>query len=105
MQYTANTLEHHWMPFTGNRDFKKDPRIIVKGEGIYLTDHKGGKIIDGSSGLFCCPLGHGRKEIAEAVYRQLLDNDYASPFTTATIRTPFFRKARRAIKFSLIRLR
>ena len=84
MQYTANTLEHHWMPFTGNRDFKKDPRIIVKGEGIYLTDHKGGKIIDGSSGLFCCPLGHGRKEIAEAVYKQLLENDYASPFTTAT---------------------
>ncbi len=84
MQYQANALEQHWMPFTGNRDFKESPRIIVKGEGVYLTDHKGGTILDGSSGLFCCPLGHGRKEIAEAVYQQLLNNDYASPFQTST---------------------
>ena len=84
MQYQTNDLEQHWMPFTANREFKSDPRIIVGGNGVYLTDHKGGKIIDGSSGLFCCPLGHGRKEIAEAVYQQLLDNDYASPFMTST---------------------
>ena len=84
MQFMANSLEQHWMPFTGNRDFKESPRIIVKGEGVYLTDHKGGTILDGSSGLFCCPLGHGRKEIAEAVYQQLLNNDYASPFQTST---------------------
>ncbi len=84
MQYSANNLEHHWMPFTANRDFKNDPRIVVKGEGVYLTDYKGGKIIDGSSGLFCCPLGHGRKEIAEAVYSQLLENDYVPPFQMAT---------------------
>ena len=83
MQYQTNDLEQHWMPFTANREFKSDPRIIVGGNGVYLTDHKGGKIIDGSSGLFCCPLGHGRKEIAEAVYQQLLDNDYASPFMTS----------------------
>jgi len=84
MQYTANSLESHWMPFTSNREFKENPRLIVKGEGVYYTDHKGGTVIDGSSGLFCCPLGHGRKEIAEAVYNQLLVNDYASPFMTST---------------------
>ncbi|MEQ8665369.1 MAG: aminotransferase class III-fold pyridoxal phosphate-dependent enzyme [Rhodospirillales bacterium] len=84
MQYTANSLESHWMPFTSNREFKENPRLIVKGEGVYFTDHKGGTVIDGSSGLFCCPLGHGRKEIAEAVYQQLLENDYASPFMTST---------------------
>ena len=84
MQYQTNDLEQHWMPFTANREFKSDPRIIVGGNGVYFTDHKGGKIIDGSSGLFCCPLGHGRKEIAEAVYQQLLDNDYASPFMSST---------------------
>jgi len=84
MQYTANNLEHHWLPFTANRAFKNDPRIIVKGEGVYFTDHKGNQIIDGSSALFCCPLGHGRTEIAEAVYRQLLENDYAAPFGSAT---------------------
>lgn len=84
MQYTANSLENQWLPFTANREFKENPRLIVKGEGVYFTDHKGGTVIDGSSGLFCCPLGHGRSEIAEAVYRQLLENDYASPFQTST---------------------
>ncbi len=72
------------MPFTSNREFKADPRLVVKGEGVYIWNHKGDKIIDGSSGLFCCPLGHGRTEIAEAVYKQLLENDYASPFMTST---------------------
>ncbi|MBT3557301.1 MAG: aspartate aminotransferase family protein, partial [Rhodospirillales bacterium] len=84
MQYTANSLENHWMPFTSNKEFKASPRLIVKGEGVYFTDHMGGTVIDGSSGLFCCPLGHGRKDIADAVHEQLLENSYASPFMTST---------------------
>jgi len=80
MQYAANTLESHWMPFTGNRDFKADPRLLVKGDGVYYWDHKGGRILDGSSALFCSAAGHCRPEIAEAVYRQLKENDYAPPF-------------------------
>ncbi len=80
MQYTANTLEHHWMPFTANREFKEEPRLIEKAEGVYLWDHKGGKLLDGSSGLFCCAAGHGRQEIADAVYRQLQRLDYTAPF-------------------------
>lgn len=84
MQYAANSLESHWMPFTGNRDFKENPRLIVGGQGIHYRDHKGGTVIDGSSGLFCCPLGHGRREIADAVHHQLLENDYAPPFQLGT---------------------
>ena len=80
MKYTANTLENHWMPFTANRDFKADPRLMVKGEGIYYWDHKGGKIIDGSSGLFCSAAGHCRPEIADAVSAQLRENDFTPPF-------------------------
>ncbi|MEM7505371.1 MAG: aminotransferase class III-fold pyridoxal phosphate-dependent enzyme [Pseudomonadota bacterium] len=76
----ANSLEEHWMPFTGNRDFKENPRLIVKGEGMYYTDHKGGSVIDGSSALFCSPAGHSRPEIAEAVYQQLQTNSYTAPF-------------------------
>ncbi|MBL4690046.1 MAG: aspartate aminotransferase family protein [Rhodospirillales bacterium] len=68
------------MPFTANRDFKNDPRLIVRGEGVYYWDHKGGKILDGSSGLFCSAAGHCRPEIAEAVYKQLQENDFAPPF-------------------------
>jgi len=80
MQYTANSLENHWMPFTANRDFKADPRLVVKGEGVYYWDHKGGKILDGSSGLFCSAAGHCRPEIADAVEKQLREMDFAPPF-------------------------
>ncbi len=78
--YNVNTLENHWMPFTANRDFKANPRIITAASGVHLTDHQGGKVMDGSSGLFCTPLGHGREEIAEAVKQQLIKTDYVAPF-------------------------
>ena len=78
--FQANSLEHYWMPFTANRDFKADPRLVVKSEGVFIWDHKGGKIIDGSSGLFCVAAGHGRTEIADAVHSALMTNDYAAPF-------------------------
>ena len=68
------------MPFTANRDFKDDPKLLVRGEGVYVWSHKGTKIIDGSSGLFCTPLGHCRPEIAEAVYAQLKELDYTPHF-------------------------
>jgi beta-alanine--pyruvate transaminase len=68
------------MPFSGNRDFKLDPRLVVKSEGMYCWDHKGGKLIDGSSALFCSPAGHGRREIADAVHAQMIENDYTPHF-------------------------
>jgi beta-alanine--pyruvate transaminase len=76
----ANSLDHFWMPFTSNREFKAEPRLVTRSEGMYCWDHKGGKILDGSSGLFCCAAGHGRPEIAKAVHDQLLANDYTAPF-------------------------
>lgn len=78
--FQANSLENYWMPFTANRDFKADPRLVVKSEGVYCWDHKGGRVIDGSSGLFCVAAGHGRKEIADAVHAALMTNDYTAPF-------------------------
>ncbi|MFQ5936151.1 MAG: aspartate aminotransferase family protein [Acidiferrobacterales bacterium] len=83
MAITENTLENYWMPFTANRDFKADPRLLVRGEGVYLWSHDGKKILDGSSGLFCCAAGHGRPEIAEAVGKQLRELDYCAPFQSA----------------------
>ena len=75
-----NSLEEHWMPFTSNHDFKENPRLMVKAEGVYYTDHHGNQLIDASSGLFCSPAGHGRKEIRDAVYKQLEQLDYVQPF-------------------------
>jgi len=75
-----NSLQEHWMPFTSNKDFKKDPRLITEAKGVYLKDHKGRTQIDASSGLFCNPLGHGRKEIIDAITKQLQTLDYVQPF-------------------------
>jgi beta-alanine--pyruvate transaminase len=73
-------LEAHWMPFTGNRNFKADPRMIVEAKGAYFTDGDGRKVFDGLSGLWCTGLGHGRPEIVEAVTRQIAKLDYAPAF-------------------------
>jgi len=75
-----NSLQEHWMPFTSNRDFKENPRLITEAKGVYLKNHHGKTMIDASSGLFCNPLGHGRKEITEAVSKQLEQLDYCQPF-------------------------
>ena len=80
MDNTPNSLEEQWMPFTPNREFKNEPRLVVKSAGVHMWSHSGSKVLDGSSGLFCVPAGHGRKEIADAVHQQLLTNDYTAPF-------------------------
>ena len=77
------SLDEYWMPFTPNREFKADPRMIVRAEGMYFWNDRGEKLIDASSGLFCCAAGHGRKEIADAVGRQLLELDFTAPFLRA----------------------
>ncbi|MFT5113849.1 MAG: beta-alanine--pyruvate transaminase [Parasphingorhabdus sp.] len=73
-------LDSYWMPFTGNRNFKKDPRIIVSGEGSYFVDADGRRIFDALSGLWTCGAGHSRVEIADAVSQQLRELDYAPAF-------------------------
>ncbi|HQT47825.1 MAG TPA: aminotransferase class III-fold pyridoxal phosphate-dependent enzyme [Acidocella sp.] len=73
-------LIHQWMPFSANRQFQEQPRIIARAEGIYYYNTQGDKILDGSSGLYCIPLGHGRREIREAVTEQMARLDYAPPF-------------------------
>ncbi|HXA40994.1 MAG TPA: aspartate aminotransferase family protein [Phenylobacterium sp.] len=73
-------LDAYWMPFTANRQFKADPRLIVAAKGIYYRTEDGREVIDGSSGLWCVNAGHGREEIAAAVSQQLLALDYAPSF-------------------------
>jgi len=75
-----NSLNEHWMPFTANKDFKANPRLITEAKGMYLKNHHGKTMIDASSGLFCNPFGHGRKEIVSAVTKQLETLDYTQPF-------------------------
>ena len=73
-------LDAHWMPYTGNRDFKAHPRMMVSAKGCYYTDQHGKQIFDGLSGLWCSGLGHGRQEITDAVTRQMATLDYSPAF-------------------------
>lgn len=77
---TRDELEAHWMAYTGNRQFKEDPRFIVGAEGAYYIDDKGRKVYDGLSGLWCSGLGHNRVEIADAVNQQMRTLDYSPAF-------------------------
>ncbi|KQQ53575.1 omega amino acid--pyruvate aminotransferase [Pseudomonas sp. Leaf127] len=76
-------LDAHWMPFSANRNFKRDPRFIVAAEGSWLTDDQGRRIYDSLSGLWTCGAGHSRKEIQEAVAKQLGTLDYSPAFQYA----------------------
>ena len=78
--HSAEWLEAHWMPFTGNRNFKAAPRMIAGASGAYYLDSDGRRIFDGLSGLWCCGLGHGRSEITEAARKQLETLDYSPAF-------------------------
>jgi len=73
-------LESFWMPFTANRQFKATPRLFASAEGMYYTTVDGRKVIDGSAGLWCVNAGHGRRQIAAAVERQLMNLDFAPSF-------------------------
>jgi beta-alanine--pyruvate transaminase len=73
-------LDAHWMPYTANRNFQRDPRLIVGAEGSWLIDDKGRKVYDSLSGLWTCGAGHTRKEIQEAVAKQLGTLDYSPGF-------------------------
>ena len=73
-------LEAHWMPYTGNRNFKAKPRMMASAQGAYYTDAGGRRIFDGLSGLWTCGLGHCRPEIAAAIGRQAATMDYSPAF-------------------------
>ncbi len=76
----TTNMQSHWMPFSPNKEFKQAPKMVARAEGMYFYTVEGRQIIDASSGLFCVAAGHGRREIAEAVYQQLLTLDFTAPF-------------------------
>lgn len=73
-------LSHLWMPFTANRHFKSQPRLLASAKGMYYTSVDGRQILDGTSGLWCVNAGHCRDEIAQAIAKQAASLDYAPGF-------------------------
>ena len=80
VQLDRAALEAYWMPFTSNRQFKDNPRLIERAEGCHYITTDGRRVLDGLSGLWCCGAGHNRPEIADAVARQLRTLDYSPAF-------------------------
>ena len=77
---TQEQLDSHWMPYTANREFKENPRMIVSAKGNYFTDSAGRQIFDSLSGLWTTGAGHSRPEITEAVSKQISNLDYSPGF-------------------------
>jgi beta-alanine--pyruvate transaminase len=73
-------LDAFWMPFTANRQFKSGPRLLARAEGVHYWTADGREIIDGVSGLWCTNAGHGRREITDAVTKQLSTMEFAPTF-------------------------
>ena len=77
---TPNDLSAFWMPFTANRQFKKEPRLFVKSKDMHYTTHDGRTVLDGTAGLWCVNAGHCRPLITEAIREQAGELDYAPAF-------------------------
>jgi beta-alanine--pyruvate transaminase len=76
-------LDAYWMPFTANRQFKKNPRLFVKSAGMHYWTDDGRQILDGVAGLWCVNAGHNRPKIVKAIQDQAAEMDYAPPFQMA----------------------
>jgi putrescine aminotransferase len=84
-EYRALDAAHHLHPFSDMGALNRaGSRVIVKAEGVYLWDSDGNRIIDGMAGLWCVNVGYGRKELADAAYRQLRELPYYNTFFKTT---------------------
>lgn len=91
-------MQAYWMPYTPNRYFRKNPKIMVSAKGVHYTDDHGRTLFDGASGLWTSPLGHGDPRIIEAIQKQYAVMDYVPAFQMAGSET--FRLAKRITQYA-----
>ncbi len=77
---TPNDLRAYWMPFTSNRQFKANPRMLSRADGMYYYTPEGRKVLDAVAGLWCVNAGHNRPEIVKAIQDAAAEIDYAPSF-------------------------
>ncbi len=76
---------HHWHPFSDTKALNAEgSRVITRAEGVHVFDSEGRRILDGMAGLWCVNIGYGRKELAEAAYRQMLELPFYNIFFKTT---------------------
>lgn len=84
-QWQALDAAHHLHPFSDMASLNlQGSRVIVRGEGVYLWDSEGNRILDGMAGLWCVNLGYGRRDLAEAAYQQMLTLPFYNTFFKTT---------------------
>jgi putrescine---pyruvate transaminase len=87
-ELVAQDTAHHLHPFTDHKTLHAEggARIITHAQGGWIWDGNGEKLFDAMSGLWCVNIGYGRKELAEAAYRQMLELPYYNTFfKTSTV--------------------
>ncbi len=89
------SLENWWMPFTANRQFRAEPMLLARAEGMHYFTPEGRPVLDGAAGLWCVNAGHGRREIVDAVSAAMTELDYAPSFK---IGHPYGFKAAQALR-------
>ena len=72
-----------WMPFTANRAFKQQPRLLTSAKGMHYTSSDGRQILDGTAGLWCSNAGHCRSSIVVAIRKVAGELDFAPTFQLA----------------------
>ena len=75
-----NDLDALWMPFTPNRQFKAEPRLVSRAKGMHYYKPDGTQVLDGTAGLWCANAGHCRAKIVEAIQTQAAELDFAPTF-------------------------
>lgn len=85
VELQALDAAHHMHPFTDQSALAaKGARIITHGDGVFLTDSEGNRILDAMSGLWCVNLGYGRTELADAAAKQMRQLAFYNTFFQTT---------------------
>lgn len=81
LDWQAVDRAHHLHPFSDTKALAEEGcRVITRADDIYIWDSDGNRMLDGMAGLWCVNVGYGRKELAEAAHRQLLELPYYNNF-------------------------
>jgi beta-alanine--pyruvate transaminase len=80
LKQSQQSLEHLWMPFSANRGFKANPRLMNEAHGMYYKKMDGTSVLDATAGLWCCNAGHGHDKIVSAIQDQASKLDFAPSF-------------------------
>ncbi len=77
---------HYLHPFTDSKELSvKGARVITRGEGVYIWDSEGNKILDGMSGLWCVNVGYGRQQLVDAATKQMTELPFYNSFFNTSV--------------------